>query len=55
MVTVLVINSKKSKVGNGNPIINYEKAFLELRSRYRQSVIYSQTIKVGNGSVTVIV
>ena len=34
MVTVIVINSEKIKVGNGNPIIYHGNGFLELRSRY---------------------
>ena len=31
----------KFKVGNGKPIIKYEKIVLELRGRYRQSIIES--------------
>ena len=54
-VMVIVINSENVKVGNGNPMINYEKAFLELRSRYQQSVIDSKDNKVGNCLVTVLV
>ena len=38
-----------------SPKFNYKKAFLELQSRYWQSVINCQTSKVGNSSVTVIV